>query len=110
MATLNDFLKLDIRCGVILEAVDFPEARKPAYQLIIDFGPEIGIRRSSAQIKGRYLATDLPGKTVLAVVNFPALQIGPFSSEVLVLGVPDEGGETVLVVPEQKVSRGAKLH
>lgn len=110
MVHLEDFEKLDIRCGIIREARLFPEARKPAYQLVIDFGPETGWRKSSAQLTGRYKVEDLPGKAVLAVVNFPPRQIGPFHSEVLVLGLPDANGDTVLVVPENEVPPGAKLH
>ena len=110
MAVIDDFYKLEIRTGVIREARPFPEARKPAYQLLIDFGMEIGTRGSSAQLADRYSPEDLVGKTVLAVVNFPPRQIGPFLSDVLVLGVPDEHGKTVLVVPEAEVPRGARLY
>ncbi len=102
MATIEDFLKLDIRVGVVVEVQDFPEARKPAYKLTIDFGPSIGQKRSSAQITRHYKKEELLGKKVLAVVNFPPRQIGPFVSEVLTLGVPDENNEVVLVVPENK--------
>jgi tRNA-binding protein len=100
MATIEDFLKLDIRVGVIVEAHDFPEARKPAYKLTIDFGSAIGKKRSSAQITHYYKKEDLLGKKVLAVVNFPPRQIGPFVSEVLTLGVPDENNHVILVVPD----------
>ena len=92
MATVDDFLQLDIRVGRIVEVREFPEARKPAYQLTIDFGPEIGVKRSSAQLVGRYSIEELNGKLVLPSSNFPPRRIGPFESEVLTLGVPD-GGE-----------------
>ena len=107
MAVIEDFNKLEIRTGVIREVRAFPEARKPAYRLFIDFGEEIGLLRSSAQLVDRYSPEELEGMTVLAVVNFPPRQIGPFTSEVLVLGVPDEDGRTVLVVPEAPVPKGA---
>ena len=110
MANLDDFNKLEIRTGIIRDARPFPEARKPAYRLSIDFGPETGIRQSSAQLTGNYLPEELVGKTILAVVNFPVRQIGPFMSEVLVLGVPDRNGDTVLVVPEAQVPPGGRLH
>jgi tRNA-binding protein len=100
VATIEDFLKLDVRVGRIIEAREFPEARKPAYKLTIDFGPEIGTKRSSAQIVSRYAIDDLPGKLVLAVVNFPPRRIGPFESEVLTLGVPDAEGRVILVSPD----------
>jgi tRNA-binding protein len=102
MATFDDFLKLDIRVGRIVEAREFPEARKPAYKLTIDFGPEIGIKKSSAQIVARYSTAELKDKLVLAVVNFPPRRIGPFDSEVLTLGVPDAEGNVVLVSPDPK--------
>lgn len=100
MATIEDFLKLDIRVGIIMNAEEFPEARKPAYKLTIDFGSEIGLKRSSAQITKHYKLSDLIGKKVLAVVNFPPRQIGPFISEVLTLGVPDKDGHIILIQPE----------
>jgi tRNA-binding protein len=111
MATIEDFLKLDIRVGIIVHVEDFPEARKPAYKLTIDFGPQIGTKRSSAQITHYYQMEELIGKKVLAVVNFPPRQIGPFSSEVLTLGVPDAHGNVILITPdnEHAVISG-KLH
>lgn len=109
MITFDDFERVDIRVGRIVSAQPFPEARKPAYKLTIDFGPEIGIRKSSAQLTTRYAAGDLEGRRVLGVVNFPPRQIGPFMSEVLTLGVPDENGSVVLVVPDADVPLGGKL-
>jgi tRNA-binding protein len=106
----DDFLKVDVRVGRIVSAEVFKEARRPAYVLRIDFGPEIGVRKSSAQITRHYRAEDLPGRLVLAVVNFPPRQIGPMRSEVLTLGVPDADGEVVLVVPEQDVPIGGRLY
>ncbi len=102
MATMEDFDRLDIRLGRVVEAADFPEARKPAYKLWIDFGGELGVRKSSAQLTALYSREELEGKLVLAVVNFPPRQIGPFMSEVLTLGVPDESGEVVLIAPDEK--------
>ena len=102
MATMEDFDTLDIRLGRIVEAADFPEARKPAYKLKIDFGDEIGVKKSSAQLVALYTKEELEGKLVLGVVNFPPRQIGPFISEVLTLGVPDAGGEVVLIAPDDK--------
>lgn len=108
-ATFDDFLKLDIRVGRIVEAAPFPEARKPAYKLTIDFGPEIGVKKSSAQITAHYTLEELVGRQVLAVVNFPPRQIGPVRSEVLTLGVPDAAGEVVLIAPGQEVPLGGRL-
>ena len=108
MAVFDDFLKLDIRVGTVIDAKAFEKARKPAYQLRIDFGEEIGIKKSSAQITDRYKAKDLIGKQVLAVVNFPPRQIADFLSEVLVLGTYSDGG-VVLITPDQAVKNGDKL-
>ncbi len=107
--TFDDFLRVDIRVGTIVAADPFPEARKPAYKLKIDFGSAIGVKRSSAQITAHYKAADLVGKQVAAVVNFPPRQIGPFLSEVLTLGFPDEKGEVVLIQPSLAVPNGGRL-
>ena len=107
--TYDDFLKVDIRVGTVIEAAPFPAARKPAYQLRIDFGPEMGVRRSSAQITKHYTLADLVGRQVAAVVNFPPRQIGPMMSEVLTLGFPDEAGEVVLIGPGHAVPNGGRL-
>jgi tRNA-binding protein len=104
-----DFLKVDVRVGRIVEAAPFPEARKPAIRLVIDFGPEIGLKKCSAQLTKHYTPADLPGRLVLAVVNFPPRQIGPMMSEVLTLGVPDETGEVVLIHPDKDVPLGGRL-
>ena len=105
-----DFLKVDIRVGTIVEARPFPEARKPAYQLVIDFGPAIGRKKSSAQIARNHRLEDLVGRQVAAVVNFSPRQIGPFTSEVLTLGFPDEAGEVVLFGPDRKVPDGGRMY
>lgn len=108
MAEFEDFAKLDIRVGTVISANSFEKARKPAYQLKIDFGEEIGIKKSSAQITGCYSAEDLIGKQILAVVNFPPRQIADFMSEVLILGTYSEQG-VVLITPDKKVKNGDKL-
>lgn len=101
MATIDDFQKLDIRVGKIVEVKDFPEAKKPAYKLKIDFGPEIGIKNSSVQIVALYKKEELVGKLVMGVVNFPPRKIGHFESEVLTLGVPDKDGNVILITPDK---------
>jgi tRNA-binding protein len=106
----GDFLKVDVRVGRIVSAEPFPEARKPAYRLVIDFGAAIGTRRSSAQITKNYALDELPGRLVLAVVNFPPRQIGPMMSEVLTLGVPDAEGEVMLIAPDRDVPIGGRLY
>lgn len=109
MISFDDFLKVDIRTGTVLSVDPFPEARKPAWKLTVDFGPELGVRKSSAQITTHYAPPDLIGRQVLAVVNFPPRQIGPVRSEVLVLGLHDDGGAVVLIGPERAVPNGARL-
>ena len=109
MATIEDFQALDIRVGRVVEVEDFPQARKPAYKLTIDFGL-LGLKRSSAQLTALYRREDLRGRLVVAVVNFPTRQIGPFVSEVLVLGAPDEAGNVVLLVLERDVPLGGRIY
>jgi tRNA-binding protein len=104
-----EFMAVDIRVGTILTAEAYPEARNPAYKLSIDFGPDIGVKKSTAQITAHYTLADLPGKQVAAVVNFPPRQIGKFMSEVLTLGFPDANGAVVLVQPQQPVANGGRL-
>jgi tRNA-binding protein len=106
----SDFLKVDVRVGTIARAEAFPEARRPAYKLWVDFGPEIGERKTSAQITRNYSLDELPGRQVVAVVNFPPKQIGKFMSEILVLGVPDSEGEVMLLQPTAGVPNGGRLY
>ena len=108
--TFDDFLKVDIRVGRVTRAEDFPEARKPALKLWIDFGPEIGERKSSAQLAANYRPEALVGRLVLAVVNFPPRQIGPVRSEVLTLGVADAAGQVVLIAPDRDVPLGGRMY
>ncbi len=108
MITYSDFEKVDIRVGKIVKVEDFPQARKPAYKLTIDFGPEIGIKRSSAQVTN-YSKEELLGKLVMGAVNFPPRQIGPFFSEVLTLGVPDGDGNVILLSPTREVPLGGRM-
>ena len=108
--SFDDFLKVDIRTGTVTRAEAFPEARKPAIKMWIDFGGEIGERKTSARITAHYDPQTLVGRQVMAVVNFPPRQIGPFMSEVLVLGVPDASGEVVLIGPDRDVPIGGRLH
>ena len=107
--TFDDFMKVDIRAGTVVDARPFPEARKPAIKLWVDFGPGIGVRKSSAQITVHYTPEGLIGRKVMAVVNFPPRQIGPFMSEILVLGFADEDGAIVLAAPDGDVPDGARL-
>lgn len=110
MATIEDFLKLDIRLGEIIVVEDFPEARKPAYKLTINFGEEMGEKRSSVQIVKTYEKEELVGKKVLGIVNFPPRQIGPFVSEVLTLGINNQNGDCVLITPDKDAKIGEKLY
>ncbi len=105
----SDFERVEIRVGTILTAEDFPEARKPAYKLTIDLGPEVGVKRSSAQITAHYKKEDLIGKQVLCVCNFPVKQVGPFLSEVLTTGIYDENGQVILATVDKPAPNGAKL-
>lgn len=108
--TFDEFLKVDIRVGVVVRAEQYPEARKPAIKLWVDFGDELGEKKSSAQITKHYTPESVLGKKVMAVVNFPARQIGKFMSEILVLGVPDDAGEVVLLTPDKDVPIGGKMY
>lgn len=107
--SFDDFMAVDIRVGTVIAVEEFPQAKKPAWKLTVDFGPEIGVRRSSAQITVHYGKEDLLGRQVLGVVNFPPRQIGPFMSEVLVLGLHDEAGAVVVIGPERAVPNGARM-
>ena len=109
MITYDEFAAVDMRVGRVLEVHEFPEARKPAWKLTIDFGPELGVKRSSAQVTN-YTREQLEGRLVVAVVNFPPRQIGPFMSEVLCLGATDEAGDIILLRPETDVPPGARIH
>jgi tRNA-binding protein len=109
MIEFDDFLKVDMRVGRVVAVEDFPEARKPAWKLTIDFGEEVGVKRSSAQITN-YARDELEGRLVVAVVNFPPRQIGPISSEVLTLGASNEAGEVILLAPDSDVPLGARIH
>ena len=106
----GDFAKIDIRVGTIVRAEPYPEARKPAIKVWVDFGPEIGERKTSAQLTRHYTPESLPGRQVAAVINFPPKQIGKFMSEILVLGFPDAEGEVVLVAPDQSIPNGGRLY
>ncbi|MGR3838418.1 MAG: tRNA-binding protein [Cognatishimia sp.] len=108
--TFDDFLKVDIRTGIVVDAQPYPEARKPAIKLWVDFGGTLGVKKSSAQITKHYTPESVIGKQVMAVVNFPPRQIGKFMSEILVLGVPDDAGEVVLLTPDKDVPKGGRLY
>jgi tRNA-binding protein len=108
--SFDDFLKVDIRVGTIVGVDDFPEARRPAYRLRVDFGPEIGVKKSSAQLPALYGKAELLGRQVAGVVNFPPRQIGKFMSEVLVLGFPDGEGRVVLIQPDRAIPNGGRLY
>jgi len=110
LISFDDFLKVEVRVGTVVAVEPYPEARKPAYKLTVDFGPELGTRRSSAQIVRHYTPETLVGRQVLAVVNFPKKQIGKFLSEILVLGLPDGEGNVVLIGPERRVPNGGRLY
>ena len=110
LISFDDFLKVEVRVGTVVAVEPYPEARKPAYKLTVDFGPELGTRRSSAQIVRHYTPEMLVGRQVLAVVNFPKKQIGKFLSEILVLGLPDGEGNVVLIGPERRVPNGGRLY
>ena len=110
MISFHDFEKVDIRVGKVVKVEDFPEARKPSYKLQIEFGEKIGVKKSSAQLVSNYKKEELLNRYVLCVVNFPPRQIGPVMSEVLVVGVPDESGECVLIKPDKDVPLGGKLY
>lgn len=107
--SFDDFLKVDIRAGTVVDVQDFPEARNPAYKLWVDFGPELGIKKSSAQVTVHYTKETLIGRRVAAVVNFPPRQVGKFMSEILVLGFPGENGAVVLIAPDKDVANGVRL-
>ena len=108
--SFDDFMKVDIRTGRVIKAEAFPEARKPAIKMWVDFGGDIGVRKTSAQVTAHYTPESLIGRQVMAVVNFPPRQIGPFMSEILVLGVPDADGEIVLVTPDKETPIGGRMH
>jgi tRNA-binding protein len=110
MISTQDFLAVEIHAGTVVAAEPFPEARKPAIKLLIDFGPKIGVKKSSAQITTHYAPEGLIGRQVIAVTNFPPRQIGSYMSEVLVLGLPDENGAVVLLAPDLKVPNGGRMH
>lgn len=110
MISFDDFLRVEIHAGTVIDAQPFPEARKPAIKLVIDFGPEIGVKKSSAQITVHYTPETLIGRQVIAVTNFPPRQIGKYMSEVLVLGLPDANGAVVLLAPDRKVPDGGRMH